>query len=167
MIGWWRKTSRFAVANHTFSRIKTGNHHTFSRIATYNPTKILHPLIKYPTNIAIFVHNKVSKRASYKRSKTGTLDTSKARKSSKSNWNSIIIKAKPKLEPLFHHEFSAETRSRATRNSTWTIGLQSVDIQQPSETASKCIQSILIDTEDEGVPPTPQQEPISILSSDC
>jgi hypothetical protein len=54
------------------------------------PTKIHHPSINYPTNIAIFAHNKVSKKASYKGSKTGTLDTLKARKSSKSNRNSII-----------------------------------------------------------------------------
>ncbi len=54
------------------------------------PRKIHHPSIKYPTNIAIFASNKVSKGTSYKGSKTGTLDTSKARKSSKSNRNSII-----------------------------------------------------------------------------
>jgi len=45
------------------------------------PTKIHHPSIKYPTNIVIFAHNKVSKGTSYKGSKPGTLDTSKARKS--------------------------------------------------------------------------------------
>ena len=47
------------------------------------PTKILHPSIKYPTNIAIFAHNQVSKRTSYKRSKLGTWDISKAQISSK------------------------------------------------------------------------------------
>jgi hypothetical protein len=54
------------------------------------PTKILHPSIKYSTNITIFAHNKVSKGTSYKGSKPRTLDTSNPRKSSKSNRDSII-----------------------------------------------------------------------------
>ena len=142
MIYWWRKIICFAVVDYTFSRILLSKSYIFSRITpctlywiqkVHSQKSFIHPSNIQQISLSLLT-TKSAKRTSYKGGKIGTLDTLKARKS---NWNSIIIQAKPKLEPLFHHEFSAETRSRATRNSTWTIGLQSVDIQQPSETASE------------------------------
>ena len=118
------------MQKYTFSRIKTSHHHTFSRILLpksytfsritpctlcwiqkVHPTKIHHPPIKYPTNIAIFAHNKVSKKDFIQGKQNrdfGYIESTKKH-------GIAAFNTKPKLEPLFHQEFSAKTESRATR----------------------------------------------------
>ena len=122
MIGWWRKTSRFAVADYTFSRIKTGNHHTFSRITPCTLCWIqkVHPekSIIHPSNIQqislSLLPTKSAKELHTKEAKQGLWIHRKHEKAQKAA-GIASFKPKPKLEPLFHHEFSAETGSRATR----------------------------------------------------
>lgn len=120
MIYWWRKIICFAVVDYTFSRILLSKSYIFSRITpctlywiqkVHSQKSFIHPSNIQQISLSLLT-TKSAKRTSYKGGKIGTLDTLKARKS---NWNSIIIQAKPKLEPLFHHEFSAETGSRTTR----------------------------------------------------
>ena len=131
MIYWWRKIICFAVVDYTFSRILLLKIYTFSMILlsksyifsritpctlywiqkVHSQKSFIHPSNIQQISLSLLT-TKSAKRTSYKGGKIGTLDTLKARKS---NWNSIIIQAKPKLEPLFHHEFSAETGSRTIR----------------------------------------------------
>ena len=93
-----KKIFFIVVGNHTFSRILLPKSYTFSRITpcTLCWIKKVHPqkTFIHPSNIqqkslSLFT-TKSAKRTSYEGSKTGTLDTLKARKSSKSNRNSII-----------------------------------------------------------------------------
>ena len=153
MIDWWRKIICFAVANHTFSMIKTSNHHTFSRILlpksyTFSritpctlcwiqkvrPQKsIIHPsniqqktlsllttksakgLHTREANLGLWIHQKHEKA-------TGIASSFKPNQNL-NHYSTTNSAPKPGQGPHGHN--------------TWTIGLQSVDIQQPSETASE------------------------------
>lgn len=96
------------MQKYTFSRILLSKSYIFSRITpcTLYWIQKVHPqkTFIHPSNIQqkslSLLTTKSAKRTSYEGSKTGTLDTSKARKSSKSNRNSIIQNYTG--EELFH-----------------------------------------------------------------
>lgn len=70
------------------------------------PTKFHHPSIKYPTKSAKGLHTREAKQGLWIHRNHEKAPNSSVRS---------LKKLKPKLEPLFHHEFSAETGSRVKR----------------------------------------------------
>lgn len=121
------------MQKYTFSRIKTSNHHTISRILllkTYIFSRItpctlywiqkIHPQKSFihPSNIqqiSLSLLTTKSAKGLHTREAKQRLWIHRKQKKARNSSVRSLKKLKPKLEPLFHHEFSAETRSRVTR----------------------------------------------------
>ena len=99
-------------------------------------TKILHPSIKYPTNIAIFAHNKVSKKNFIQRKQTRDFGYIESRKKHGIAAFEVWRNSNKNLNHYSTTNSAPKPGQGPHGHSTWTIGLQSVDTQQPSETAS-------------------------------
>ena len=150
MIDWWRKIICNEVVNHTFSRIKTGNHHTFSRIPPctlcwiqkVHPQKsFTHPsniqqislslykigcgsaipslknefLAQYCPRLSLSLLTTKSAKGLHTREAKQRLWIHRKYEKAQKATGIASFKPKQKLEPLLHHEFSAETGSRVTR----------------------------------------------------
>ena len=122
MIGWWRKSICFAVVDYTFSRILLLKTYIFSRIipCTLYWIQKVHPQKSFihPSNIQqvslSLLTTKSAKGLHTREANQGLWIHRKYEKAQKAT-GIASFKPKPKLEPLFHHEFSAETGSRVKR----------------------------------------------------
>ena len=136
-----KKIFFIVVGNHTFSRILLPKSYTFSRITPctlywiqkVRPQKsIIHPSNIQQKSLSLLT-TKSAIRTSYKGSKTGTLDTSKARKST----GIAAFKPNQNLNHYSTTNSAPKPGQGSHGHGTWTIGLQGVDTQQLSETASE------------------------------
>ena len=163
MIYWWRKIICFAVVDYTFSRILLLKIYTFSMILlskSYIFSRItpctLYWIQKVPSQKS-FIHPSTIQQISLSLLTTKSAKELHAKEANQELWihrkhekapNSSVrslkklkLKPKPKTQNQNLNHYS--TTNLAPKpgqgphgHSTWTIGLQSVDIQQPSETAS-------------------------------
>lgn len=139
-------------SQHFFEDTFAQNLHFFDDNALYailesksTLTKIHHPSIKYPTNIAIFAHTQVSKKDFIQRKQNRDFGYIKSMKNARIStgiasfevWRNSSQNSSQNLNHYSTTNSAPKPGQESNGHSTWTIGLQSVDTQQLSKTASE------------------------------